>query len=281
MKRRFIYETNTPFVVSDRYTVSAVDRSIEVLECLSRARTAKSLSDLAQETGIPKTTLFRILSTLEDRQCVVRDEEQKTYRLGVKLWELGNAFLEQSDLQDSAADYMHELAEACGESVFLGVLEEGEVLYVRRVESPKSAVVVRKLGQRAPVHCTATGLALLAFQPSGVIDTFFEEHELTSVNRNTTTSASVLRRKIDQIQKTGVAVVDGEYNSSLLCVASPILDDSGRPIAALTAALLSTEATEEKVESVSEQVRAAARALSQEQGYLGKEARANQLPSSD
>lgn len=265
--------------MNDRYTVTAVDRAVDVLETLARAGGDRGLAALARETGIPKSTLFRILSTLADRRCVVRYEEQKTYRLGVKLWELGNAFLDQSDLHEAAGDYMHELAEECGESVFLGVLDDGEVVYVRRVESPKSAVVVRKLGQRAPVHCTATGLALLAFQPTRTVERFLKKQEFESVNQKTTTRRTVLERKVDQIQKSGVAVVDGEYNSSLLCVSSPILDDSGHSIAALTVALLSNEATDEQIETVKERVRSAARALSQEQGYLGENTRTNEISS--
>lgn len=253
---------------------------MDVLECLARQGEALRLSELTEETGIPKSTLFRILSTLEDRECVIRDEDQKTYRLGMKLWELGNAFLDQSDLHEAAADYMKRLADACGESVFLGVWDDGEVVYVRRVESPKSAVVVRKLGQRAPVHCTATGLALLAFRPDEEVEQFFGEQTLEAVNENTTTSPDALRDHLQRIRDTRVAVVDGEYNPALLCVSSPILDDSGRPLAAFTAALLSGQATGERIASVKEHVREAAADLSREQGYLGDQAPVHGFSSS-
>jgi hypothetical protein len=115
--------------------------------------------------------------TLEERNCVVQSEE-KTYRLGLKLWELGSAFLEQSDLQDDASSYMQHPAGVCGESVFLSVLDGEEVVYVRRMESPKSAVVVRKLGQRAPIYCTDTGLSMLAFLSQAEIDRVLDSLEL-------------------------------------------------------------------------------------------------------
>ncbi len=208
------------------------------------------------------------MSTLEERNCVVQSE-QKTYRLGLKLWELGSAFLEQSDLQDDASPYMQRLADVCGESVFLSVLDGEEVVYVRRMESPKSAVIVRKLGQRAPIYCTATGLSMLAFLPQAEIDRVLDSLELESFNENTTTDRAELHRQIESIRKNYVAVVDGEYNPALLCVASPILDEEGRPIAAFTAALLSAQTSEERVETVKSQVREAAEKLSKERGYLG------------
>ena len=280
MKHRFIFETSSALVVSNGYTVTAIDRAMDVLECLARQGDDLRLSELTEETGIPKSTLFRILSTLEDRECVVRDEDRKTYRLGLKVWELGNAFLDQSDLHEAAADYMKRLADACGESVFLGVWDKGEVVYVRRVESPKSAVVVRKLGQRAPVHCTATGLALLAFRPDSAVERFFRERKLEPVNANTTTSPEALRASLRKIRDTRVAVVDGEYNPALLCVSSPILDESGRPLAAFTAALLSGQATDDRIAMVKERVREAAVDLSREQGYLGDRAHTNGFSSS-
>lgn len=266
--------------VSDRYTVTAIDRAVDVLERLARHQEGVRLAQLAKETGIPKSTLFRIMSTLQARRCVVRDEERKTYRLGLKLWELGNAFLDQSDLQDGAVNYMKQLAEACEESVFLGVLDQGEVVYVRRVESPKSAVVVRKLGQRAPVHCTATGMAMLAFRPDDEVERFLEEYELESFTPQTTTSREALRENVEQIRQARVAVVDGEYNPALLCVASPILDEVGRPIAAFTAALLSAQVDDDRVAMVKEQIRQAAQNLSKERGYLGETSLETRQPSS-
>lgn len=255
--------------MSGRYTVTAVDRAFDILECLARNSQGMSLAELSQETDIPKSTLFRIMSTLDECDCVVQNEKQKTYRLGLKLWELGSAFLDQSDLQEDASAYMKQLADACEESVFLSVLDDTEVVYVRRMESPKSAVVVRKLGQRAPVYCTATGLAMLAFLPEDGIDRILGSLTLEAFNPNTTTDESALRDKLETVRQNGVAVVDGEYNPALLCVAAPILNAEGRPVAAFTAALLSAQATAERIETVKAKIRAAAQELSRERGYLG------------
>lgn len=256
-------------LVANRYTVPAIDRALTVLQCLARSRDGLRLSALAEATDIPKSSLFRIMTTLEEQGCVVRDEEKKTYRLGLTVWELGNAFLDQSTLLETAETHMKQLADACEESIFLGMLDEGEVIYVRRVESPKSAVVVRKLGQRAPVYCTATGLSMLAFLPSDEASRILDEQELRPHAPNTTTDRSALARTLERIRKTGVAVVDGEYNPSLLCVSAPILNADERPVASLTAALLSAPATDDDIETMKTQIKNTAQALSTECGYLG------------
>ena len=253
--------------MSTRYTVTALARAVDVLERLARQPKGMRLAELTRETGIPKSTLFRILSTLEERRCVTLDEERGTYRLGLKLGELGNAFLNQSDLYNAATRRMRRLAEECEESVFLSVLDDGAVVYVRRIESPKSAVVVRKLGQRAPAYCTATGLAMLAFLPREEAEDVLDAQEMQAFTAHTTTSRSTLREKLEQVRQEQVAVVDGEYNPALLCVAAPILNERGRPSAALTVAVLASQASAEQVATLQEQVREAAQEVSAELGY--------------
>lgn len=256
-------------MADDRYTIPSLDRAIEVLERLAGREEGLSLAQLVRETDIPKSTLFRILTTLQRRGCVVTEEDSKKYRLGLKLWELGSAYLGQSDLDSAAVPYMKELAERCEESVFLGVMDGGEVIYVRRMESPKSVLAVRKLGQRAPAYCTATGEAMLAFTPAGEVGRLLDGHPLRTYTSRTCTDRDELRMRLEKIRKEGVAVVDGEYNAQLLCISAPVLDDTSRACASLTVAMLSAQATDESIQKTKKAVRQAAQTLSGELGYLG------------
>lgn len=255
--------------MTDQYTIPALHRAITVLELLANEEEAVGLAELTRRSGIPKSTLYRILSTLRNQQCVVFNEREKTYRLGLKLWELGRAYLNQSDLYKSAIPYMKELADACQESVFLGVLSEGEVTYVRRMESPKSVLAVRKLGQRVPAYCTATGRAMLAFQSSEEVDRLLKGSELTGFTSSTETNSERIKQALTQIHKRKVAVVDGEFNPDLLCVSSPVFSERHRPVAALTVAVLSPRTSSERVQELSEHVHQSAQRLSRELGHLG------------
>lgn len=255
--------------MSDKYKIPSLDRALTVLERLAQTEDL-TLGELAGETDIPQSTLFRILSTLQERKYVSRDEDQKTYRLGLRLIELGRAYLNQTDLLAAAGGYLKRLADTCGESVFLGVLEEEEVVFVRSEKSPKSAILVQRSGQRAPAHCTATGLAMLAFRPDEEVEQLLGASDLEAHTPETTTSRAELRRTLETIRETGVAVVDGEYNPALLCVSSPVLDEEGEAVASLTVALLSAQVEDDRIEAVKDQVREAARGLSAERGYAVK-----------
>lgn len=251
----------------NRYIIPSLDRAFGVLALLAREPKGLSLAELARRTDIPKSTLFRILVTLQKHHCVAADPTGRTFRLGSYLWELGSHFADQSDLFRVSASYMDDLADEVGETVFLSKLEDGEVVYLRRVESPASIAAVRKLESRAPVHCTATGLALVAWLPQREIDAILEKDEMQSFNDATVTDRDVVRSRMAEVREQEYAVVDGEYNDELLCVAAPVLDHQRRPSAALTVTMLSSQSHDAaKIERVGQAVRRAARSLSREMG---------------
>ena len=249
--------------MSDRYIIPSLERAVQVLSLLASESRGLSLADLARATAIPKSTLFRILATLQKHHCVAVDREGGTYRLGSYLWELGNHFAKQTDIFKASAEQMELLADRCGETVFLSKLEDGEVVYLKRVESDKSVAVVRKLQARVPAHCTATGIALLAWLPENEVGAVLDKHGMEAFNDVTITDRRVLAERLTEARRREYAVVDGEYNRELLCVAAPIFDHRHRPSAALTVAMLSSQVEGiEQVERVGAAVREAARAVS-------------------
>jgi len=261
MKRRSKNKTN------ERYVIPSLDRAVRVLGMLADHERGLSLADMARASDIPKSTLFRILVTLRKHHCVTTDLDGRTFRLGSHLWELGNAFADQTDLFRVSKGYMERLADQCGETVFLSKLEDGEVVYLRRMESPKSITVVKKLEPRVPAHCTATGVALMAWLASEEVDDILDSHGMEAYNETTITDRQALKHRLTEARERKYAVVDGEYNSDLLCVAAPVLDHNRRPCAALTVAMLSSQAdSQARIDDVGQAVRETAQRLSHELG---------------
>lgn len=255
--------------MSDRYVIPSLERAFQVLDLLSEEHHGLSLAELGRRTRIPKSTLFRIMVTLQKHHCVAWHEEERSYRLGSRLWEFGTSFLEHSDLYRASSQHMKMLAERSRETVFMGSLEDGEVIYLRRMESPKSVTTVRKLKQRVPAHCTATGVAMLAFLPQSEVEGILDRHGLTSYSETTLTDRDMFLERLAFVQKEGYAVIDGEYNPELLCISAPVFDYRQRPCASLTVAMLSAQANADRsrIAAVAELVREAARAFSREMGY--------------
>lgn len=254
-------------MAENRYTITSLDRAVDVLDVLASREDGQTLAKLSEITDIPKSTLFRILSTLHDRDCVSLNVDTKKYTLGLKLRELGNAFIRRTDLDGAATPRMRDLAESCGESVFLALLDEDEVVYIRRMESPKSVMMVRKLGNRAPVHSTATGEAMIAFLSDERREEIIREMEFTKHTKHTNTSPEDFRKRLGTVREEGVAVVDGEYNPELLCISSPIFGAGAVVEAAVTVAMPSSEATPERVESIGDEVKQKSLEISRQMGY--------------
>ncbi len=253
------------------YIIPSVDRAFELLERLAAAEKGLSLAELTRQTGFPKSTVFRILATLEERQVVTLEAQTRSYHLGHRLWMLGHHYLERSDLYHAAAPIMQKLAESSGETVFLGKLEDGEVIYMRRIESPRSVSIVKKLGQRVPAHCTATGTAIVAFLSRGEIEAILSQHGLDAVNDTTITDPAAFRARLEETRQRGYAVVNGEYNRELLCISAPVFDHTGVPKNSLTVAMPAAHRpTAARQAEVGTLVRGAALDLSHQLGFVGR-----------
>ena len=254
--------------MNDRYVIPSLDRAVSVLELLGDASQGMSLAELVRQSSIPKSTLFRILITLQKRQCVVWDEHMHSYRLGSKLWSLGSSFLDQSDLYRMAARHMRQLAEQTRKTIFLGTIEEREVVYLRKMESPSLVSVVKKLGQRVPALSTATGMAMLAFLPKEDVAVY--EGYLPSLANNARAVAkwATVLERLELIREQGYAIIDGEYNKELLCISAPVFDHTHHPCASLTVAMLSRQVKDRQDKfQLAHFVKKAAHAFSEELGY--------------
>ncbi len=252
---------------TNNYTVPALNRAIDVLEILATSDGEVSLHELSSKTGIPKSTLFRILFTLEKRKFIEQDYERKKFGLGMKLWELGNIKIEKSELSATAVKYMKRLSDKVNENVFLGVLDQSEVIYLQKVESTARVKTVTKLGRRAPAYCTATGQAIIAFLPKDEIDRLFPHQDLPRYSKNTITTKEKLLKKLDTIKADGYAIADGEFNPELLCISVPVRDFSKEVVAALTIDMLTSRGNIQKLKDIITPLRETASVISMELGY--------------
>jgi DNA-binding IclR family transcriptional regulator len=250
------------------YTVPAVDRAITVLETLATSRLGVTLTELSAQTGIPKSTLFRILFTLEKSQYVEQDSEKKRFDLGLKVLELGHAKLEQIDLSAVAGKYLEGLAHEVEESVYLGVLDEGEVYLVQSVDSPTVWRMVTRLGHHYPAHCTALGQVLLADLQDEELDSLLRGRALQKFTPYTIVNKKKLRKRLGDVRKRGFSIVDREDHPELLSIASPVRNHTNRAVAGMMIALPTAKSNDkERIIQLINSVKAASLALSRELGF--------------
>jgi DNA-binding IclR family transcriptional regulator len=189
--------------------------------------------EVVQRTGLPRTTVHELLTTLAERRYLRRDDITATYHLGLSVFRLGNAFAERLDLHSVGLRVAESVARQCDETVHVGILEGPDVVYVCKVDSTQSVRMVSRMGGRVPASCTAVGKALLAHLPEAERSRLLRKG-LAKLTPRSITEPHVLANQLDQIRASGVAFEAGESNPDVSCVAAPIRDHTGAVVAALS-----------------------------------------------
>jgi IclR family KDG regulon transcriptional repressor len=215
-------------------SVRAVDRALDILLCFTQEKSVLSLTEIADEIGISKSTVHRILATLEYKRFLIRDSATGKYHLGFRYLEMASQVLADVDQQWSLP-YLQRLAEECGETVDLAVLDDDHVIYLQVIESNQRVKLAAAMGQRLPAFCTATGKAFLANLPEEQVQKILSSG-LIRYTDNTHLVLADLRADLDETRRRGFAISEQEYEKDINAVAAPILAEDGYPIAAIAIA---------------------------------------------
>jgi len=190
-----------------------------------------TLAEMTRRTGIPKATVHRLAGEL--RELGVLEGERGVYRIGMRMFELGQLVPLQRDLRNAALPFMQDLFEATHETVHLAVLDGTDVLYIDKISGHRRVVVGSRVGGRLPAHCTAVGKAMLAVSPPDVLNALLTKG-LTPRTAFTITNPSVLRRQLTTVTRTGVAYDREESDLGVTCAASPVYAFGHQVVAAIS-----------------------------------------------
>lgn len=243
-------------------TIQAVDRALEILGLLAEHPKGLGVSSIANSLGLHVSTAHRLLATLAAHNLVRQNEDTSKYRLGLRLIDLGTTVLSGLDLRDEAEPFLDELQRKTGEVVHLAVLDDRHVVYIHKVEPSKGFQIYSRIGRRSPVHCTGLGKAILAFSPAPVVDRVIQAglHRYTAT---TICDPDELRAHLGEIRERGFAFDMEEHEVGVCCAAAPVLDYSGRAVAAVSVTGLTVRIGPERLKELGKMVREVADAISE------------------
>lgn len=214
--------------------IQVIERMMKLLDVLSYYQDPVSLKQLALETGLHPSTAHRILGAMTVSGFVER-ADPGTYRLGIRLVELGNLVKSRINIRESAMPLMQKLHLSIGESVNLGVRQGDEIVYVERTSSGRSSVrVVHLVGARAPLHVTSVGKLYLADDGLQKLRDYAKRTGLPGYTPTSITTLPALEKEIDRVRRHGVAFDNEEIEQGLRCIAAPVRDDSGELVAGVS-----------------------------------------------
>jgi IclR family KDG regulon transcriptional repressor len=218
-------------------TVKSVTKVLDILECLGAERRPMSVSEVARATSINVSTAHRLLQTLARRGYIEQRTETRSYALGPRLLELGNAYAGNQDLLRAALPHLEALRDQVHETIHLGILSERDVVEICNASGGQPVSVSMKTGRRDPAHCTAIGKVLLAALPEPELDRFFARGPLLRATARSITSRARLLKELESVRRNGYALDDGELADELCCVSVPVVAASGRAIAGISIAM--------------------------------------------
>jgi IclR family transcriptional regulator, KDG regulon repressor len=207
------------------------------------------------------------MMVLEQHRLVDKNPDTGRYRLGLKLFEFGSKVIGAIDLRRQARPYLDRLQRELGETVFFCLLDDGQVLYLEKIESQQSVRTACNVGSRAPAYCTAVGKAMLAELTDTEVSEIVRRSGLKAFTPNTITTGTALKAELRAVRARGYAIDNEEKEPGLRCVSAPVRNDSGKLLAALSVSGPAFRVTKERVPEIAKAVMQAAGELSLELGY--------------
>ncbi len=215
-------------------TVQVIERMFALIDVLASREEAISLKEISEKTGLHPSTAHRILNDLATGRFVDRPQPG-SYRLGMRLLELGNLVKSRLNVRDAALLPMRDLHKLIQQPVNLSVRQGDEIIYVERAYSERSGMqVVRAIGGRAPLHLTSVGKLFLAADDPLRVRAYATRTGLNGHTKNSLTQLPVLERDLSKVRQFGVARDNEELELGVRCMAAGIYDDQGKLVAGLS-----------------------------------------------
>jgi IclR family acetate operon transcriptional repressor len=245
---------------------SSLDKCFEIIDAFDAHTPELSVTDLSRRLRIPASTVHRLLSILIRRGFVRQNPATRRYTLTMKFWEKGCLVVNWHDLTSQARYFTEELNRLTGETVTLGVMEDGYAVYVDEIPGSHPIGTQRFLGRGAPGHACATGKSILAHRPEQLEAVL--RRGLSRVTDRTITTPEALLRELDRTRARGYAVARGEWLPHVVAVAAPVWNHSGRVVAAISVSSPAGRAALRRIEEVGHLVSDVATRLSKELGHV-------------
>lgn len=246
-------------------SVAAVLKVFGLLQTLAD-RNETGISDLSVRLAMPKATVYRFLQTMMTLGYVRQEADSERYGLTMKVFELGTKALQYPELIDLAKHHMQMLADKTGETVHLGTLIDSEIIYVHKVDSRHMLGMYSKVGRRAPLHCTAIGKVLMAWEQPERRALILQGAEFTKYRDKTIVEPAAFAQELARVKTQGFGEDREEFDDHIRCLGVPIFDRLNRPVAGMSISFPTFRYDPAREDEVVAMLRDASRDISQRLG---------------
>lgn len=247
--------------------VKSVSRALDIINLVGMKKGGLGVTEISKQIDINKSSVYRILSTLAQYGYIEQDEETGRYKLGYMFLEVSSKLLDSIDLRAEARPFLQELENETNEVIHLVVYDQGEVVYIEKLEGNETLRMHSKVGKRAPMHCTSVGKAILAHQLSGVVHEILDRKGMPMHTEKTITDKDAFFQELVQVKQEGYALDLEENEHGITCIAVPIFDHQGKVTAAVSISGPTMRMTEERLQQLKSKIIQTGFQISSRLGY--------------
>lgn len=247
--------------------IKSLDRALDILELIVDRENGMGVTEISRELEIHKSTVYRLLDTLKFRGFLEKNEDNHKYIAGIKLFELSSKVLNDIDSRVRVRPYLEELMQKTEETIHLGILDAGEVIYLDKVESTATIRMYSQVGKRVPAHSTSLGKAIMAHLSEERVKEILKEKGMEKNTKNTITEVDKFLDHLEKVRNQGYAVDDEEQEEDIRCIAGPIFNHQGNVVAAFSISAPMTRMTEPRMNELAELVVEYSQKMSRSLGY--------------
>lgn len=249
-------------------SVRVADRVFDIIEQLAQSNVPLGLTAIAKGTGMSKSTVHRLLSTMYSRHYVEKNADN-TYTIGHKMIETVSYHINGLELITESRPYLNNIRVELNMTSHLGILDGAEVIYIEKMDLYPDARLYTQIGFRSPAYCSSIGKCLLSCLSGSELDEVLYNCAFEKFTKNTITHLGEFKKHLAIVRNRGWAMDNEEYMIGHRCVGSPIFDYRGDSIAAIGVSGSVHHLSDDKLDFVIKQLKEAAREISKRMGYLG------------
>ena len=254
----------------DGFYNRSLERALQIMNVFDAEKSDLTLAQLSVILNLPRATVLRLCTTLVKYSFLRQDPESKKYSLGLRLFELGSVVFNSFSLRKIASRHLTDLRMKTGKTVFLGVLDNDDLLYIDKREDPRNPIsFTSEIGRRRPPYWGMVGPMILAHQSDDEIERILERRPLSLTAKKSYSDKAEFIQWLHRVKEQGYVYDDERAMDGISGVAAPIRDASGNVLAAIGVAFIASSIDAKSLKKIIKESVAAAQAISRDLGYMG------------
>jgi IclR family transcriptional regulator, KDG regulon repressor len=254
---------------NEKFYNRSLERALQILNAFNAEKTVLGLSQISDSLKLPRATVLRLCSTLVKYNFLKQDPANKQYSLGIRLFELGSVIFNTFSLRHAAFHHISELQVNLGKTIFLGIIDNDELLYIDKIDDPKNPITfTSKIGTRRPPYWGMVGPMILAFMPEKEVERILRKFPLKPTARKSITKKEEFYKLLSRIRNQGYIFDEETALDGVSGIAAPVFNLSGKVAGAIGVAFISPSVDFKTIKTIINEILATAKKISAEMGYI-------------